>query len=386
MNKINPISFIEQTDINIYLSSDNPLHKFNQEILNTLTDKGNNSHGLFEPVAFFNLLYNAFAFTKANKYDYKLVIAHLQDLKLGFKQNEYFLYTLSELIREYLKDIPSQSSLELSDYRIFIQEELRRIKTEFYEPDKYAFEKIKKYVFENEEKKLKNYIPKKYMDEYMNTSLNVEIYETLVENKDWKNLFDPLEFLNLLYKQFQVIAENTNKPIALKEYLLNTEISEDQIYFLFHFIVLLYNESIKENIDPKEQQLAICFRFIYKEYAALYQQRTTNRKPIFKLVPSPFPEPADNKQQRLLRLSEKTGARIDIIRILYALHELKYIEMPDGNLPSKVDFMNLFGEFLGADLSNYNNGFSQAINNSKFESNIAVFKKMMKVIENQYEK
>ena len=387
MNQINSISFVKQTDINAFLSSDNPLNKFNQEILDTLTDKRNNSHGLFEPLLFFNMLYNEFAFIKANKHDGGVVIAHLQELNLGFKQNEYFLYKLSELIREYLKDIPNQSALELADCRFCIQDEFTRIKTEFYEPDKYEFEKRKTYIFENQEQKLKSYIPKKDLEEYMNTSLNVGIYETLTQHKDWKNIFEPLIFLNLLYKQFQVVEENKNKPIAIKEYLINAEVTEDQHYFLFHFLIILYIESINRNINPKEQQLAICFQFLYKEYETRFQQRVSDRKAVFKLAPSPFSKPElENKNEALFRLSEKSGARIDMIRILYTLHELKIIELSDGSLPSKTNFMNLFGEFLGTDFSNYNNGWSQAINNSKFESNVAVFRKMIKVIENQYEK
>jgi len=70
------------------------------------------------------------------------------------------------------------------------------------------------------------------------------------------------------------------------------------------------------------------------------------------------------------------GAKIDLIRILNALYELKLILKENEQLLTKQEFMEALGEFLGVDLSKYHSNLSQALKNQPLEVNLKVFEKM----------
>jgi len=85
------------------------------------------------------------------------------------------------------------------------------------------------------------------------------------------------------------------------------------------------------------------------------------------------------KTKPVFKLSEKKGAKIDLIRVLNALHELRLFNKTDGQIPSKELFMKQSGEFFGIDLSKYDTDLSQALNNTSLEANLKVFEEMKTV-------
>lgn len=81
------------------------------------------------------------------------------------------------------------------------------------------------------------------------------------------------------------------------------------------------------------------------------------------------------------KLSNKRSAKTNIIRILNALYELKYIIKENGEHPEKKDFMESFGDFLSIDLSAYHSDLSQSLNETSLDANLEVFRDMIKITE-----
>lgn len=81
------------------------------------------------------------------------------------------------------------------------------------------------------------------------------------------------------------------------------------------------------------------------------------------------------------KLSTAKGRRIDFIRILHTLYELKFFENKNGQIPTKKEFMLKVGEFFGSNFSSYDSDLSQALNNTSIEQNRNIFNKMIDVLE-----
>lgn len=54
----------------------------------------------------------------------------------------------------------------------------------------------------------------------------------------------------------------------------------------------------------------------------------------------------------VFKLSEKQGAKSDLLQVFYALHKLHLIEKKTGGFPSQKEFLQEFGKFFGEDWSN----------------------------------
>ncbi len=90
--------------------------------------------------------------------------------------------------------------------------------------------------------------------------------------------------------------------------------------------------------------------------------------------------------EQVFKLSERTGAKIELIRILNAVYELRLIESLKGEIPSKKDFMNVMGLVFGIDLSNYASNLSQSLKNQPLEVNLKVFAEMEEIVKKNHEK
>lgn len=92
-------------------------------------------------------------------------------------------------------------------------------------------------------------------------------------------------------------------------------------------------------------------------------------------IETTFKQPSLNSQ---FELNEKVISKIDFIRIINALYELRSFVSIDGSYPSKQGVMKIFGNVIGIDLTNYDKDLSKALNGSSIESNIDIFNRMMK--------
>lgn len=75
------------------------------------------------------------------------------------------------------------------------------------------------------------------------------------------------------------------------------------------------------------------------------------------------------------RLTNKKGAKVDLIRILNAMYELQMVKLPNEQIPPKKLFMEKAGQFFGIDLAKYDADLAQALDGSK-EKNIRIFEEM----------
>lgn len=283
-----------------------------------------------------------------------------------------------------------------------------------------------------------NFTPKTDIEEYLNNDFNLEIFEDLTENEDWQGTFEPLEFLNLLYEQFEIVNANKEKPLSVVKHLFGLKLEQTKLYYLLYYLKRhIYKHSGSE-YEPKDKQLSICRGFIEKEYdkleAELYPKTepepqpekenkydfqkvkqhietlTTVKDKILYLTEIktdflqnvsidffsdiPFDRKCEleieklNKALKLeahtttpkakpiFKLSDKKGAKTDLIRVLNALYELRLFNKTDGQIPTKQEFIETMGEYLGVDLSKYHSNLSQALQNQPLEVNLKVFEEM----------
>jgi len=284
-----------------------------------------------------------------------------------------------------------------------------------------------------------NFTPKTDIEEYLNNDFNLEIFEDLTENEDWQGTFEPLEFLNLLYEQFEIVNANKEKPLTVVKHLFGLKLEQTKLYYLLYYLKRhIYKHSGSE-YEPKDRQLSICRGFIEKEYGKMEEKLypktepepqpekenkynfqkvkqhienlTTVKDKILYLteiktdflqnksgwdldIGTPFDRKCELEIKKLnevlkleahtttpkakpvFKLSEKKGAKIDLIRVLSALYELRLFNKTDGQIPTKQEFMETMGEYLGVDLSKYHSNLSQALQNQPLEVNLKVFEEM----------
>lgn len=90
------------------------------------------------------------------------------------------------------------------------------------------------------------------------------------------------------------------------------------------------------------------------------------------------------KAKPIFKLSDKKGAKTDLIRVLNALYELRLFNKTDGQIPTKQEFIETMGEYLGVDLSKYHSNLSQALQNQPLEVNLKVFEEMKEATQNAH--
>lgn len=110
-----------------------------------------------------------------------------------------------------------------------------------------------------------NFTPKTDVEAYLTNNFNIEIFHELTEDPEWKGLFEPLDFFNLLYEQFRIVRANKKKPVSVRNHLLKLDLDKHQFYYFIHSLQhLIYTEIVKFISD--DDDLYVCYSFILKEY------------------------------------------------------------------------------------------------------------------------
>jgi hypothetical protein len=117
-----------------------------------------------------------------------------------------------------------------------------------------------------------NFEPKKDVQEYLQYNFHIKIFEELTENRDYQNLFDPLEFFNLLSEQIYIVKKNSQRPLDVVFHLKGLDLDKHQLHYLLKKLMGSFNhksfpfhlQTYKKNEDDK-----IALRFIRKEYKKL---------------------------------------------------------------------------------------------------------------------
>lgn len=121
-----------------------------------------------------------------------------------------------------------------------------------------------------------NFIPKTELEEYLERRVNFSIYNELLESDEWKGLFDPLDFLNLLYENYFILRQIKNKPLKVKAHLLSIPLDGIQRYYLLNnlkLLILLDCKSEKEYL-----QFSICSELLEIELTKLKKKKVLNVK------------------------------------------------------------------------------------------------------------
>ena len=112
-----------------------------------------------------------------------------------------------------------------------------------------------------------NFIPKTDIDEYLNDDFNKEIFFNLTESEDGKGIFEPLEFLNLLYEQVEIIKANKEKHSAVVKHLLGLELDKTKLYYLLLCLEVRVIKASNTAYEDNETyfKLNTCVDFIKRE-------------------------------------------------------------------------------------------------------------------------
>lgn len=160
------------------------------------------------------------------------------------------------------------------------------------------------------------------------------------------------------------------KPELLRENLASIENIDDKLVYLIDCRSVWQRHLIGEDQDITNYYLA---------YIDIEKENLESHK---RLKDGAYITLSNRKQ--LFKLSDKKGAKIDLIRILNAIYELLLIYKANGQIPTKQEFMSEFGNFLGADLSAYHSNLSQALTNQPLEVNLKVFEEMKRITQDAH--
>jgi hypothetical protein len=122
----------------------------------------------------------------------------------------------------------------------------------------------------------------KELDSFFGKEANYNSYRELVgeDNKDYKDLFEPLEFARLFNTQVNLVRSYSNSPFTISQRLQKLALTDMQLFFLCE--KLIEHFEIYDDFDDYEPQYEIVCRELsrLKEKLNLFHDKeTTNVKP-----------------------------------------------------------------------------------------------------------
>ncbi|MDR1181629.1 MAG: hypothetical protein LBL13_06605 [Bacteroidales bacterium] len=241
------------------------------------------------------------------------------------------------------------------------------------------------------------------------------------ENGAGKGIFEPLDFLNLLWIQTDFIEQNIDRAQTVIDHLKRLPISEKERHVLLCFIIKLAGGYPVYNFN---RQRNVTYSLIAEEFLK-YPENTPEKefcrdenpeiKRKFKLFGSDILYDTDLEQlkisalkeeleerdniisvripeleQRLANLdchnveqaskvclSSKKGMKIDYIRVINCLCELGFFTDNNGNSIPKKDVFAVFGQAISRDLSNYDKDLSRSMSDSTaLDKHLEIFNTM----------
>lgn len=85
--------------------------------------------------------------------------------------------------------------------------------------------------------------------------------------------------------------------------------------------------------------------------------------------------PKGAADQSRISLNSKKGMKVNLFRVIIALHKLGFFIDKTGNVPDQEDVFNAFGDMLGKDYSKYCKDLSEA---SKKKNEVTIFQELEK--------
>ena len=226
---------------------------------------------------------------------------------------------------------------------------------------------LKKYIVDNQsdyDKAIENRA-NQILEGYK--KLNSKKYEELKKNEfktDLRKRYEQLEtdaqFLGVLH-EIQKIEEDFDKGQikfdAIKIYLKTSKIAPNKIleYLIEYYATI---QAMLNKIPDYDNQ-----------------SRTEQNETL------PIPE----QLITTYILNDKTISKIDFIRLINALWEMKAFKNKDGLYPTKQSVMKEFGNYVGIDLSNYETQLSKAVNTADIETNLKIFDSLKETMKKYFD-
>lgn len=324
-----------QKKLNDYLQT-----TLNIELYEYLTD-GPFFKDLFEPLEFFDLLSCEKDFLIKNADDFAAIKTHYDSLALEGNQKYFFLYAFRKMIIDHYNQSGNKRT-------IVIEKSIELISKMFESVDKEIFP-FRKLLSPSVPKKANTFA----FGNYQGLPENIEYVKVI--NEDLVPYYPTPEYLDRKFTWPDVLARLEERPDYKEKVKYLIDISTE------------YGHLDVDGQHTNDTFVKHCELEIGKLKATEQLQSEVSIKSTF-------------------RVSEKQGARTNLIRIFNALHSLKFITNLKGEYPNKVEFMKTFGGFLNIDLSNYDTDLSQAFERGNLEPNLKVFQDMIEFTKKEVEK
>nr|WP_295877375.1 hypothetical protein [uncultured Chitinophaga sp.] len=279
------------------------------------------------------------------------------------------------------------------------------------------------------------------VEKYITCEITFRFYEDLTTGQ-LKGLANPAVVFPAYYEAYATVFSYRNSPMLALNALktrLDKQYEDVDRYLIYKILVTKLRNDIREIFVLKSEGLKLCASLIEKELdsifppteeeteeeetfvfswrdtkahlqtlpndneriaylidqMALYQQEIiANGKPTDGYFEKCKVERERIEQQQELQkiqsfygsnlyLSRQRGKKIDFIRIINAMYELRFFRDSEEKIPTKESVMRNFGKVLGIDLSGYDSDLSQAFNSGAVETNISIFDEMKKITTSQ---
>jgi hypothetical protein len=292
--------------------------------------------------------------------------------------------------------------------------------------------------------------PQANIETYLYNDFNIEIFDDLTESEEWKDLFEPLEFFNFLYIEFEFFEKNAERYLEIKKHFGKLKLKDKKrYYFLWALIELtskkyptseycegvivksleyvegmydiikeeLYPENLNEvstpiknydfskvkshintlhDVKDKIKYLTeIKTEYLQNDNGGLLEVPMWNEttfdtkcdleiKKLEVILKLDTPKQITVKKEMngncitpTFKLKDSVISKIDFIRVVNAMQELRAFETSNGTLATKKDVMQAFGNIVGIDLINYDKDLNKAFtSNVSIETNLEIFEKM----------
>lgn len=128
--------------------------------------------------------------------------------------------------------------------------------------------------------------PQQNLEAFLTTDLNIVIFEELTESEDYADLYDPLEFFNLLYSEFEFYYNNDENYLNIKNHFNKlTFINEKQKYYLFWALRELIIDELHHFESPNTIQKKSS-KIIENIFNKLYEKFNPNN--VVELTTKPY--------------------------------------------------------------------------------------------------
>ena len=211
--------------------------------------------------------------------------------------------------------------------------------------------------------------PKKELDSFINEELNYRQYCTLQDGRYWEDddtLY--LNYFNRVYEIYDELRLRRSSMLEVKKYLKEQLFCNDvEKYWVYAFIITLIEAS-----KQMDESLGRCKVQLAREIEPLRE----------KVILQPV-----SQGMSPVYLADRTGIRIDIIRILNVLYELGTFTGENGKKIRKKDVMIAMGQAMNIDLSGYDKDLSRSLSDStKLEKHQKVFEDMLQKMTDIFNK